>query len=140
MKNLKLVILFLTCLGFSNLKAQSTDFTMFYNGYCNMATIEVYDASNTLLWSGTPFLGKVCVTGGTPASITIIDGTCNSFNFPINSTWYNVAPPPATQCGCLFFTANYPPNTFGFFAQYVSSGGTCASPSGLLTLTLYPNL
>ena len=123
-----------------NAKAQSTDFTMFFNVYCASVTIEVYSATNTLLWSGAPFFGKVCITGGIPDNITIVDGTCNSFNFPINGTFISLPAPPNPQCGCIFYTPNYPPNTFGFFAQYNSTGGTCASPSGLLALTLYPNL
>ena len=141
MKNLifKTLALSIFCILWKESYAQTSDFTMSYDstGVCNAVTIEVW-AGGVVIWSGAPTFGNVCISGGTPTFIRIIDGTCNQFDVIVNA--------PMSKSGnlcpgsCLIYTADSPPNYYGFYAGYFSSGGNCANPfvSGLLTLTMYP--
>lgn len=150
MKNLvfKTFLVFVLLFGKSQISnAQSTDFTMSYDstGACgdtSVITVQVW-ASGILLWSGRPSYGRICISGGTPTDITIIDGSCNSFNFPVNAGGLPVLQKSGNLCifSCLKNTTDNPPtNYYGFYATYVNTGGVCATPfvSGLLTLTMYP--
>jgi hypothetical protein len=120
------------------IKAQTTDFNMsFLNpGPCTSVTIKVLSGA-TVLWSGSPFTGSTCITGGTPNIVRIIDGSCDSFDITVNV--------PMTKSGnlcpgsCLVDTPDNPPISFyGFYAALFNVGGFCASPSGILSLTMYP--
>lgn len=155
MKNLikKILLILLTTLAI-NLRAQSTDFTMSSNQWCDsvsIVTIEVYDNSTppVLLWSGTPFTGTQCITGGTPAFVRIIDPDPSCANYPlptfqdipVNTLVQNVSLCAVGTC-LNMDTSPIPPDSYFFYAGYITSGGNCATPfvSGLLTLTLYPRV
>ncbi len=147
-------LLFILILLNNNINAQSTDFTMSSNQWCDsvsVVTIEVYDNSTppVLLWSGTPFTGTQCITGGTPAFVRIIDPDPSCANYPlptfqdipVNTLVQNVSLCNPGTCLNMDIPAT-PPDSYFFYAGYFTSGGNCATPfvSGLLTLTLYPRI
>jgi hypothetical protein len=127
MKNLVFkMFLLLALLLLSSKSFAQCDFYWNNTSSCGALTVNVYDASNTLLLSSaTCCTGVICISG-IPSRIDVTDGTCTYSTTNFSGTAFQ---PGLTGCSCGGFGVLW-------ISAALSGGGTCLPGANWLTVTI----